>query len=224
MRKPKSKLINNPIVIDDQIHVCVGFDVSSETVGYSIFYIQNNKIIKLEYEYYKPEDKKIDELNSIYKLYGFICKLLLSIKRDAELYCNDNNLKDPIIHVYVENYLLFMKGHSTAKTITTLSVYNRTVCLAIFNALAIVPMLLPVITIRSVLKKMSDSVDRIDKEHVPDAIELIINKFWENKNKWFFEWEYKRNNKPKVECFDMADGIAAGLAGMFKTNLLKVEQ
>ena len=210
-------------ITDSNLHVCVGFDVSSETVGIGVIYLLNDKIIDIKYEYYKPLDKKVDELKSIFALYGFICRRLYEIYDEGCLLAEDNKAKFNF-QVFVENYLLFMEGRSTAKTITTLCVYNRTVCLAIFNSRAIIPMLLPVVTIRSVLKKLSNGSERIDKEHVPEALENIVNQFWAGEKKWIFDFEYKRNKKPKAECYDMADGIAVSLAGMFKTGLIKVKK
>jgi hypothetical protein len=50
------------VIKNDELNVCIGFDVSSSTVGFGVLYIKNDEIVKVDYSYYKPEDKKEDPL------------------------------------------------------------------------------------------------------------------------------------------------------------------
>jgi hypothetical protein len=205
------------VIKNDELNVCIGFDVSSSTVGFGVLYIKNDEIVKVDYSYYKPEDKKEDPLKSIVALYDFVEEKLNNIKKQAIDYNTNSKVN---MHACVEDFLLFMEGQSSARTITVLSVYNRTVCLAINRVLGVNPLLLPVATIRSSLKKMSGQSNRVDKDHVPEVVEKIINLHRKANLPWKFRWITNRNNNPIKECYDMADGLAAGLAGSFKLNLI----
>lgn len=193
-------------------NILFGFDVSSSTVGISCLHICKNKVVKIDYSYYKPKDKSETELGRIFELYKFIHSYMLGVK---EQFQNEN----VEFKAYVEDFIMFMPGKSSARTITLLSVYNRTVCLAAYHCLGVEPQLLPVATIRSILRKMSGGTDRIDKEHVPEVLEIIINKF--SSLKWKFRFLVNSKNNIIEECYDMGDGIAVAVAGAFTDEILK---
>ncbi len=192
--------------------ICFGFDVSSSTVGICSLHVCDKKIIKVEYSYYKPKDEKETELGKIFKLYDHIFNYILE---------QDKKYKNVDYKVFVEDFIMFMPGKSSARTITILSVYNRTVCLAANHCLKIEPELLPVATIRSVLKKVSGNSERVDKEHVPEVLEKIIKKDLPN---WNFRWSVNKKGIPIDECYDQADGIAAALSGAFRSGILENEK
>jgi len=131
-----------------ELNVCIGFDVSSSTIGISYLYILNNKIIKINFDYYKPNKEKSD-LENLYESYNYIKIILSNIKEEAVTFCK--NKYECKINVFVEDFILYLGKGSTARTITLLAIYNRTVCLAIYNALNIIPTLYSIHTIRSSL-------------------------------------------------------------------------
>lgn len=192
--------------------ICFGFDVSSSTVGICSLYVCNKKITKVEYSYYKPKNKNETELGNIFKLYDYIFNYISEQQK---------KYKNVEYKVFVEDFIMFMPGKSSARTITLLSVYNRTVCLAANHCLNIEPELLPVATIRSVLKKVSGNLDRVDKEHVPEVLEKIIK---DHLPDWNFRWSVNKKGVPIDECYDQADGIAAAVSGSFRSGILEHEK
>lgn len=121
--------------------------------------------------------------------------------------------------VGVEDFLL---SHPTtsAKTITTLSVYNTTVCMAAYNWLGIEPQPIHIATIRATLRNLAeiDKKDVFSKEHVPAAIEKIINKYYPSK--WKFRILTKRTGNISAETYDMSDAIAVAITYAYKAGLL----
>jgi len=226
-KKSKSKSKKN-IVVEyiqpkDTLDVIIGWDVSSTTVGWAALYVKDGYIINVDYSFYKPEDKE-NKLASLIKLQENV-NIIITKVYESVATCFRNfgysGLNKVNYHVGVEDHLLFMKGKSSAQTITTLSVYNRTLCMAVYNKTGIVPTLMPVATIRSILRKLSGSKEIIDKDHVPQTVESIIGSNWMGAREWKFRWLQNQIGNTAVECFDMADGIAAAISCAYLCGVIK---
>ncbi len=108
----------------------------------------------------------------------------------------------------LEDIILFMKGHSTAATVSALAVLNRTVGLAIYNQSGKPPELLNVMKVRHALKINKRLPG---KEEIPDLVSHHL--------KIEFPWVFKEKGRGKnkelktiEENYDMADAMAVGLA------------
>lgn len=167
----------------------LGLDASTSTIGISVIdYTDDGEMTLVYCNYFKPP-KNDDIFIRLAAVRGFIFDLLDKYKPD---------------HVAIEDIILFMKGKSSAKTITGLAVLNRTVGLAVLNHYGTSPVLLNVLKIRHAIK-----IDTLpSKEEIPELVAKHLN--------IDFPYKYKTKGKAKgkiaVESYDMADGIAVGLA------------
>lgn len=175
----------------------LGFDASTTTIGVSVVDYDDSKQILVHCDYFKPP-KDGDIFVRLATVRAFVFEMLDKYKPDD---------------VALEDIILFMKGKSSAKTVTGLAVLNRTVGLAIFNHFGKPPVLLNVLKIRHALKE-----DKAlpAKEDMP---ELIAKRLGID-----FPYRYVSRGKTKgkiaVESYDMADGIAVSL-GFIETSKIK---
>jgi Holliday junction resolvasome RuvABC endonuclease subunit len=180
--------------------IILGLDASSTTIGISIIKVDDPlkidwtnlplglKVEGLELvhsEYYKPP-KKGNIFVRLQAVRNFIQQLAKKWNPDI---------------VVLEEILLYMPNKSTAKTISTLAILNRTVGLAILDQLERPPELLSVNKIRHATKL---GKKQTQKEDVPELVAGILG--------IEFPWEFNRKDKPKVENYDRADGINVALA------------
>jgi hypothetical protein len=93
-----------------------------------------------------------------------------------------------------------MQGKSTAKTIITLTTFNRMVCLAAYDYLQKSPELFSVMTIRHGLK-LNKTLPK--KEEMPELVAQHLG--------ITFPYQLNKKGKVKEENFDMADGMAVAL-------------
>jgi len=161
----------------------LGFDCSSTTIGIAVVELneKNNKIKVIDYYYYKPS-KEGNILDRLYKTQQDFKKIIQDIKPD---------------HIAIEDIVLFMKGHSTARTITTLTSFNRMLGLLAYEYLGRAPELYSVMKIRHGLKLNKELPA---KEDMPVLLEKRL--------KIKFQWEYNKKNKIKQENYDKADALA----------------
>lgn len=185
--------------------IIAGFDVSTNTVGWSVIQNKDLKITYIDSGYYKPLKK-----GSVFEKLVALRKWVLTI---LEKYNPDK--------VIIEDIIQFMKGKSTAKTIIALSVFNRTIGLICHDWLnaynGTTVELLNVMTIRHAIKKTKVLPD---KTEVPDLVSEHLG--------ITFPWEHSKPrggaSKLKVENYDRADGIAVALAYALKVNNPKVKK
>jgi len=174
----------------------LGIDCSSTTIGYSVLEIDSSNTIKfISCDYIKPT-KKGSILFRIADTRNKIEKIVKDIKPD---------------HVVIEDIIQFMSGASTAKTIITLTSFNRMIGLLSYDLLKKEPQLFSVMTIRHGIKLKKELPK---KEDIPELVSKHLNiKFPYQKNK-------KGNIKP--ENLDMADSVAVALYYCFiLTNKIK---
>ena len=171
----------------------LGLDCSSSTIGWGLV---NENPELLAHGHIKP-------LNSKYNI--FI--RLQNVYEKMQDLCWELNPT----HIVIEDILLHMKGKSSANTITTLAIFNRTAGLSLYTHTGIIPELLPVGTIRKIIRDNYPNVNRsFKKEEIPDIIrEYLSSKFSNIINK---------NNNISNETYDEADGIIAAWAYSLKLS------
>lgn len=174
----------------------LGIDCSSTTIGWCILNIDNNNNISfVKATYIKPIKK------------GNIVERLADT-RDKIKHIIDSEKPD---YIGIEEIIQFMKGKSTAKTIITLTSFNRMVCLLAYDYLKKSPELFHVMSIRHGLK-----INKIlpQKTDMPNLVAQHLN--------IQFPFETNKNGKIKEENYDKADGIAVALYHAFiLTNKIK---
>lgn len=162
----------------------LSFDASTTTIAYAYLSAEGGKADLLDCGHYNPS-KKLDLFPKLSKVQDFVKTILKSTS------CQETALEDII---------LFMPGRSSAKTISSLAILNRTVGLTIFNEIGVAPQLLNVMTVRHALKLNKKLPP---KEDMPDLVELYLNSK--------FPWVINKKGNVAVESQDRADAIAVGL-------------
>lgn len=162
----------------------LGLDVSSTTIGICVLEIIGEEIKFVSADYLKPI-KKGSIIDRIIDTRNKIKEIIETIKPD---------------YIAIEDIIQFMKGHSTAKTIITLTTFNRMICLLANDYLGKKPELFSVMTIRHGLK-----IDNIlpKKEDMPELVAKHLG--------ITFPYELNKKGKIKIESYDMADGVAVAL-------------
>jgi Holliday junction resolvasome RuvABC endonuclease subunit len=162
----------------------LGFDISSTTIGWCALNLDDDKISIIKYDYIKPL-KNGTIIERIVDTRNKIKKIIESIKPD---------------HIGIEDIIQFMQGKSTAKTIITLTTFNRMIGLLAYDYLNKSPELFSVMTIRHGLK-INNTLPK--KEEIPELVAKHLG--------ITFPYQLNKKGKIKVENYDMADGIAVAL-------------
>jgi Holliday junction resolvasome RuvABC endonuclease subunit len=190
-KRPKERLIKIPRRRYKTAKVKIlGLDCSSSTVGWGLVTITKNKPTLVAYGHLKPLNSKhplIDRLDNVYERIGGLCEMF-----------------DPSF-IAVEDILLFMKGRSGAKTITTLAVFNRIMALSAHKHSDAKLKFYPVQTIRKLIKNAHDGITvKIAKTDLPDIIRTELEPSFEN--------VYNTKGAIADETYDEGDGIATAWA------------
>src|SRR5258708_26919146 len=166
------------------IKTIMGFDVSSSVIGFYILKVENNNIKLIKVDYVKPIKK------------GSIIERLADTRTKIKKIIEDN-APDQIC---IEEIIQFISGGSTAKTIITLTAFNRMVGLLAYDYLGKSPELFNVMSIRHGIK-----IGKIlpKKEEMPELVSKHL--------KIKFDWDLNKKGKPRPENFDRADSIAVAL-------------
>ena len=192
----KTDLKNSPKVL--------GLDISTKTIGWSLFDIQTKELLELTHFSPvikpKPEDK-IEEL--ILKAKGFEEKL-----------AGYKGLG--IAKVIIEEPLL---NSNNIWTVGVLLRYNSMITKSIYDILGIVPNFIS--TYESRKNAWPDLIQKNDKDKyvlfggLPKTIdkkEIIWKKVSDKEPQ--IKWLYTKNNTLKKECFDMSDSYTCVLGYM----------
>lgn len=172
----------------------MSFDVSSSVVGYAVFEIKKSDIKLLHSGTFKPS-KRSHLFENLKSLRDDINQLFREHKPDK---------------VAIEDIAQFMPKVSSANTIITLALYNRTVGLAAYEFLDEAPELFSVMTIRHGLKQTKELPK---KEEIPQLVESLLGVT--------LPIRYKKSGAIRPELYDEADAIAVGLYCAYKlTNKL----
>jgi len=192
----KNDLKNSPKVL--------GLDISTKTIGWSLFDIKSQELLELTHfsPIIKPKvDDKIEEL--LIKVSMFGEKL-------------QNYTKLGITSVIIEEPLL---NSNNVWTVGMLLRYNSMITKSIYDILGIVPNFIS--TYNSRKYAWPELVQSNDKgKHVlfgglpkdVDKKELIWNKVSDKEPQ--ITWHYTKNNTLKKECYDMADSYTCVLGYM----------
>jgi hypothetical protein len=131
------------------------------------------------------------------------------IEEMFEMYQLDNESfvgasKFPIEHIYIEQPLhMFMKGKSSAKTLSALMTFNGIVSWLIYELFEIEP---EYIAATSARKHAGIKVKRGEK-----AKEVVLNHLLEHEPS--FHIEYTKHGNPVAGAYDKADAIVIAKAG-----------
>jgi hypothetical protein len=183
----RTDLKNSPKVL--------GLDISTKTIGWSLFDIQTQKLLELTHfsPVIKPQPKnKIEEL-------------LAKVDVFEEKLANYKNLG--ITKVIIEEPLL---NSNNVWTVGTLLRYNSMITKSIYDILGVVPSFISTYNSRKFawpdLVQENDKGKRVLFGGLPkdiDKKELIWKKVAEAEPQ--ITWLYTRNNTLKKECYDQAD-------------------
>lgn len=191
----------------------MSLDASSTTIGIAIIDYDDSSMSLEHKEYYKPPKK------------GNLFERLAAVRKHIQDKIDEFNPDS----TSMEDIVLFMGsgpkcpickkptgGGSTAKTITTLAVLNRTVGLAIYDKTGKPPYLYNAMRIRHAIKP-----DKAlpPKEEIPNVVANILG----------FKWDFKMKKSkgkmvPADENFDMADAIACGVCHVYMDRAGKADQ
>lgn len=162
----------------------LGIDCSSSCIGYCVLEIKDNNINFVSVDYLKPM-KKGSIIERLVDTRNKLKKIIEEIKPD---------------YIGIEDIIQFMKGASTAKTIITLTSFNRMACLLAHDYLNDSPKLFSVMSIRHGLKENNIFPK---KENIPELVAKHLG--------ITFPYQHNKKGKLKIENYDMADGIAVAL-------------
>jgi hypothetical protein len=191
-----SKLKNSPKVL--------GLDVSTRTIGWSIFDIKTQELLELTH--FSPVIKP--------KVEDKIEELLIKVSMFEEKLQNYKSLG--ITKVVIEEPLL---NSNNVWTVGTLLRYNSMITKSIYDILGIVPSYIS--TYNSRKFAWPDLVQENDKGKfvlfggLPkdvDKKELVWKRVSDKEPQ--ITWHYTKNNTLKKECFDMADSYTCVLGYM----------
>jgi len=168
----------------------LGLDCSSSVIGWGVLTLQDNIPVLLAHGHIKPLDSKFhitERLEDVFERVGDLCHEI-----------------DPT-HIVIEDIILHMKGLSSAKTITTLAVFNRIAATSVYVHTGVTPELFSVGTIRKLIRDAHPDIDpKFKKENIPDIIRAHLDPNFAN--------IINRNDNVSAETYDESDGIAAAWA------------
>jgi hypothetical protein len=197
----KTDLKNSPKVL--------GLDISTKTIGWSLFDIQTKDLLELTHFSPvikpKPEDK--------------IEELILKVRAFEEKIEGYRNLG--ITKVVIEEPLL---NSNNIWTVGTLLRYNSMITKSIYDILGIVPCFISTYNSRKCawpdLVQENDKGKKVLFGGLPkdsDKKEIIWKKV-SNKEPQI-TWLYTKNNTLKKECFDMSDAYTCVMGYMKQENI-----
>lgn len=167
----------------------LALDISTTTIGYTIFCRNKNKLIEASYISLKKEDDLFDKLDK--------AKEILS-----------SRYRDQIDEIAIEEPLkMFMQGKSSAQTLVKLISFNGMVSGMLYDMFNVKPIYYNATSARKVA--LDRTIHRTeDKKEVVQ--EWVSNTYPE------IEWEYKprATDKLKEEMYDLSDSVVVGVCHM----------
>lgn len=192
----KNVLKNTPKVL--------GLDVSTRTIGWSIFDVQTQELLELTH--FSPVIKP--------KVEDKIQELLMKVSLFEEKLINYKNLG--ITKVIIEEPLL---NSNNIWTVGTLLRYNSMITKSIYDILGIVPNFISTYNSRKFawpeLVQQNDKGKYVLFGGLPkdiDKKEIVWKRVSDKEPQ--ITWLYTKNNTLKKECFDMADSYTCVLGYM----------
>lgn len=167
----------------------LGLDCSSSTVGWGLVGCgTDGTFALLAHGHIKPLDSKhglFERLDDLFERIGQLCETLSPT------------------HVALEDIFTYVKGKSTAKTITILAAFNRVAGLSVHRKNGGV-LLYSVNRVRPLIRKAYSVTAKIEKQQLPD----LVRRFLEP---GFGDILDKNGNVSKI-TYDESDGIAVAWA------------
>jgi Holliday junction resolvasome RuvABC endonuclease subunit len=170
--------------------ILMGLDVSSTTIGICVLSLKDDTVTLKHLDHFKPP-KTGHLIERLAKTRAYIQKQLAKYNPDE---------------IVIEDILLGMGGKTTIKTLSSLAVFNRVVCLAAYDQLGRLPYLYTVLKVRHAIK-LDKTLPK--KEDMPELVAKIL--------KIKFPYLLK-NGKIIVENYDRADAVAVVLAHLKLVN------
>ena len=182
----------------------LGLDVSTKTIGWSLFDIQNKELLELTHVSPVPKPKVEDKIEEL------ILKSNI-FRQKLEQYANMG-----ITHVVIEEPLL---NSNNVYTVGTLMRFNTLVCKEVYDILGVVPQFIS--TYNSRKFAFPELVQENDKGKfvlfggLPKTIDKK-NVIWDlvAKQEPQITWMYTKNNTLKKENFDMTDAYTCAIGYM----------
>jgi hypothetical protein len=177
----------------------LGFDISTSITGFAVVadghlvHYDSIDLRKYSGMFNKTEAIK-EKILDLYEMY----------QCDNEHSMGLGNSKYPIEHIYIEQSLhMFMRGKSSAKTLSTLTRFNGIVSWLLYETFEITP---EYIGATSARKHAGIKVARGQK-----AKQVVLEHLLEHEQA--FTIEHTRHGNPKPESYDKADAIVIAKAG-----------
>ncbi len=170
--------------------IYLGLDASSSTIGVSVIQENDDGTLLFKHvEHYKPIKKDTHILDTLKWVKEYIISKLKEFSPDE---------------VIIEEYIKFMKGHSSSDSTISLAVLNRTVCMAVYEFTGKKPYICNVNTIRALIKPKDYHLPRVPKEEILPLVCKILS----------IEWDWLIGKKGKIldENFDRSDSLACSIA------------
>jgi Holliday junction resolvasome RuvABC endonuclease subunit len=167
----------------------LGFDCSSKTVGWGLVRRKGQRLALDAHGHIRPLPSAHGLMTRLSRLYDSVAQLCERLSPQL---------------IAVEDIALFMKGGgSTARTITTLAVFNRVVALAAFRHAGRIRFY-PVQSVRKLVRQASGLKGTIGKDDMPAVIRAYLEPRFSDVE--------KRGGGMAEQTLDEADGIAAAWA------------
>jgi Holliday junction resolvasome RuvABC endonuclease subunit len=184
-RRPQERIVFTGILTNSK--TVLGLDCSTATIGWGLLTLENEPKL-ISFGHIKPMESKsgslIERLNSTFNRITALCEQL-----------------SPDL-VAVEEIKKFMKGMSSAQTITILAGFNRVISLAAYkisNNLKYYDES----EVRKIIKnEYLRKSDKIGKEDMPDLIRRFL---WND-----FQGPLNTKGETAIETYDEADGVSVG--------------
>lgn len=187
----------------------LGIDISTSITGFAV--VGDGQLL-----HYSSIDlrKHKGVFNKANIIKNFIEDLYENYQLDQEDTGGWGQSKHPIQHIYIEQPLhMFMRGKSSAKTLSTLMTFNGIVSWLIYELFEIEPQY---ISASSARKKAGIRIPRGQK-----AKEVVLRHLVDNEPA--FHVEYTKFGNPKPESYDRADAIVIAKAGELVENSLELD-
>jgi hypothetical protein len=182
----------------------LGIDISTSITGFAV--VGDGQLLhysSIDLRKYKGPFDKADAL----KIY--IEDLFENYQLDQEGTPGWGQSEHPITNIYIEQPLhMFMRGKSSAKTLSTLMTFNGIVSWLVYELFEIEPQYIAATSAR---KQCGIKVKRGEK-----AKEVVLKHLLEQEKA--FKIEYTKFGNPKPESYDRADAIIIAKAGWIIEN------
>jgi len=178
--------------------VVLGIDISTSITGFAV--VGDGQLL-----HYSSVDLR--KHKGIFNKAGIIKNFIEDLFENYQLDQDSGGWGEsphPIQHIYIEQPLhMFMRGKSSAKTLSALMTFNGIVSWLIYELFEIEPQY---ISASSARKKAGIRIPRGEK-----AKEVVLKHLVDNEPA--FHIEYTKFGNPKPESYDRADAIIVAKAG-----------